>query len=136
MKKTGALGWLLWGLIVPMASVVQADYPIISNRYLADPTSMVHEGRVYVYCSNDDESPVRGGYNIPNVVCISTCDMKNWTDHGIVFDAERDTSWAKKSWAPGAIERDGKFFLYFGNGGGNIGMERSGLQRQEDHRRY
>jgi arabinoxylan arabinofuranohydrolase len=48
--------------------------------------------------------------------------MKNWTDHGIVFDAERDTSWAKKTWAPGAAQRDGKTFLYFGNGGGNIGV--------------
>lgn len=99
-----------------------ADYPIVSNRYLADPASLVTNDRVYVYCSNDDESPVEGGYNIPNVVCISSGDIKNWTDHGIVFDAERDTSWAKKTWAPTAIERDGKFFLYFGNGGGNIGV--------------
>lgn len=99
-----------------------ADYPIVSNRYLADPFSLVTNDRVYVYCSNDDESPVEGGYNIPTVVSVSSSDMKNWTDHGAVFDAERDTSWAKKTWAPIAIERDGKFFLYFGNGGGNIGV--------------
>ncbi len=99
-----------------------ADYPVASHRYLADPSTLVTKDRVYVYCSNDDESPVEGSYNIPNVVCISTSDMKNWTDHGIVFDAARDTSWAKKTWAPCAIERDGKFFLYFGNGGGNIGV--------------
>jgi arabinoxylan arabinofuranohydrolase len=109
-------------LIAAANSVVQADYPIISNRYLADPTPLVHNDRVYVYCSNDDESPVEGSYNIPNVVCISTGDMKNWTDHGIVFDAARDTAWAKKSWAPGVIERDGKFFMYFGNSGANIGV--------------
>ena len=101
---------------------VFADYPVMSHRYLADPASLVHDGRVYVYCSNDDESPVRGSYNIPNVVCISSTDMKNWTDHGIVFDAARDSTWARKSWAPTAIERDGKFFLYFGNGGANIGV--------------
>jgi len=113
---------LLLCLFGTMGSVAQADYPIISNRYLADPTPLVHDGRVYVYCSNDDESPVQGGYNIPNVVCISTSDMKNWTDHGIVFDAARDTTWANKSWAPGVIERDGKFFMYFGNSGANIGV--------------
>lgn len=50
---------------------------------------MTHD-RVYVYCSNDDESPVGGSYNIPNVVCISSNDMKNWTDRGVVFDAEED----------------------------------------------
>ncbi|MBN2163348.1 MAG: family 43 glycosylhydrolase [Pontiellaceae bacterium] len=109
---------LLGGLI----PALHADYPIASHRYLADPSVLVTEDRVYVYCSNDDESPLEGSYNIPNVVCVSSSDMKNWTDHGVVFDAERDTSWAKKTWAPCAVGRDGKVFLYFGNGGGNIGV--------------
>lgn len=104
------------------ATQVSADYPIASHRYLADPTSLVTKDRVYVYCSNDDESPLQGSYNIPNVICVSSTDMKNWTDHGSVFRAEQATKWAKKTWAPGAIERDGKFFLYFGNGGANIGV--------------
>jgi arabinoxylan arabinofuranohydrolase len=99
-----------------------ADYPVVSHRYLADPTTLVTPDRVYVYCSDDDESPVEGGYNIPDVVCVSTADMKNWTDHGSVFRAETDTTWAKKTWAPGAIGRGGKFYLYFGNGGANIGV--------------
>ncbi|HYG22565.1 MAG TPA: glycoside hydrolase family 43 protein [Verrucomicrobiae bacterium] len=101
---------------------VVADYPIVSHRYLADPTSLVTSNRVYIYCSNDDESPVEGSYNIPNVICVSSSDMKNWTDHGSVFRAADSTKWAKKTWAPAAIERDGKFFLYFGNGGANIGV--------------
>ena len=104
------------------APLLLADYPIASHRYLADPSSLVTKDRVYVYCSNDDESPVEGSYNIPNVVCVSSSDMKNWTDHGSVFRASEATTWAKRSWAPAAIERDGKFFLYFGNGGANIGV--------------
>lgn len=99
-----------------------ADYPVASQRYLADPSSLVTKDRVYIYCSDDDESPVEGSYNIPDVVCLSSTDMKNWTDHGTVFRASTQTKWAKKTWAPCAIERDGKFFLYFGNGGGNIGV--------------
>lgn len=105
-----------------LGSPLLADYPIASHRYLADPSTLVTADRVYAYCSNDDESPVEGSYNIPNVVCVSSSDMKNWTDHGIVFEAATETSWAKKTWAPCAIERDGKYFLYFGNGGGNIGV--------------
>lgn len=101
---------------------LRADYPIVSHRYLADPSSLVTKDRVYIYCSNDDESPVQGSYNIPNVICVSSSDMKNWTDHGSVFRAEDSTTWAKKTWAPAAIERDGRFFLYFGNGGANIGV--------------
>jgi len=53
---------------------------------------------------------------------MSSSDLKNWTDHGSVFRASDSTTWAKKTWAPAAIERDGKFFLYFGNGGANIGV--------------
>jgi len=101
---------------------LMADYPVASHRYLADPSPLVTKDRVYIYCSDDDESPVEGGYNIPDVVCVSSSDMKNWTDHGSVFWPEKTTSWAKRSWAPAAIERDGKFFLYFGNGGGGIGV--------------
>lgn len=114
----------LLGHVVSLAIVPQlmADYPIASHRYLADPTSLVTKDRVYIYCSNDDESPVEGSYNIPNVICVSSSDMKNWTDHGSVFRAADSTTWAKRTWAPAAIERDGKFFLYFGNGGANIGV--------------
>jgi arabinoxylan arabinofuranohydrolase len=110
------------GLLSVCCASARADYPIASHRYLADPSSLVVGDRVYVYCSNDDESKVEGSYNIPSVVCISSSDMKNWTDHGEVFRAERETTWAKKTWAPAAIERDGMFFLYFGNGGANIGV--------------
>ncbi|HMP83870.1 MAG TPA: glycoside hydrolase family 43 protein [Verrucomicrobiota bacterium] len=108
--------------LTALTARLMADYPIVSHRYLADPSSLVTQDRVYIYCSNDDESPVEGSYNIPNVICVSSSDMKNWTDHGSVFRAEDSTTWAKKTWAPAAIERDGKFFLYFGNGGANIGV--------------
>jgi len=40
---------------------VRADYPNASHRYLADPASLVTKDRVYIYCSDDDESPVEGG---------------------------------------------------------------------------
>lgn len=108
--------------VMGVATFVQADSSVMSHRYLADPAVLVTKDRVYVYCSNDDDSPLEGGYVIKNIVCVSTSDMKNWTDHGVVFDAEKQTSWAKRTWAPAAIERDGKFYLYFGNGGGNIGV--------------
>lgn len=122
MKHRLLLGLFLLGATAATVSRLSADYPVASHRYLADPTALVVKDRVYVYCSNDDENPVEGGYAIPNIVCVSTRDMKNWTDHGSVFRATDDTTWAKKTWAPAAIERDGRFFLYFGNGGANIGV--------------
>ncbi|MBN2698839.1 MAG: family 43 glycosylhydrolase [Bacteroidales bacterium] len=101
-----------------------ADYPLVSHRFLADPGSLVYNGRVYLYCSNDDENPPTedGGYQMKSIVCVSSSDMKNWTDHGIVFQVPRDASWAGNSWAPSAVERNGKIYLYFGNGGSGIGV--------------
>ncbi|NMB32846.1 MAG: family 43 glycosylhydrolase [Clostridium sp.] len=100
-----------------------ADYPIFSQRYTADPTALVYEGRLYVYCSHDsDATPDQSTYNIPDITCISTDDLKNWTDHGEVFNAKRDSSWAGVSWAPSIVQRNNKFYLYYGNGGNGIGV--------------
>ncbi|MBK8476022.1 MAG: carbohydrate-binding protein [Opitutaceae bacterium] len=102
-----------------------ADYPIVAHRYLADPGALVHDGRVYLYCSNDDDNPTAGDYAMKSIVCVSSCDLKNWTDHGEVLRVPLAATWAAHSWAPAAIERNGKFFLYFGNGGSGIGVASS-----------
>ncbi|MBN2274142.1 MAG: family 43 glycosylhydrolase [Bacteroidales bacterium] len=122
MKKTNRLlvTLIFIGCVIP----VFADYPLVSHRYLADPASLVYNGRVYLYCSNDDENPgtEEGGYQMASLVCISSSDLKNWTDHGVVFRVPRDAAWASRSWAPSIVERNGTFYLYFGNGGSNIGV--------------
>jgi arabinoxylan arabinofuranohydrolase len=81
---------------------------------------------VYLYNSNDDDNLIAGGYQMKSVVCVSSSDLKNWTDHGEVLRVPANGSWANNSWAPAAIERGGKFFLYFGNGGNGIGVASSG----------
>lgn len=106
-------------------NVARADTTIVAHRYLADPAVFVHDGEVYFYCSNDNENALDGGYRMKSLVCVSSRDMKNWTDHGVVFDVTTDAPWANNSWAPSVIERDGKVFLYFGNGGGGIGVASS-----------
>jgi arabinoxylan arabinofuranohydrolase len=124
MKKFINFFIILLIVLTEFSQYTYADYPIASHRYLADPGALVYNGRVYLYCSNDDDNPVdeRGGYSMKSIVCISSSDLKNWTDHGIVFEVPRDASWAGRSWAPSPTERDGKFFLYFGNGGNGIGV--------------
>ena len=101
-----------------------ADYPIASHRYLADPGSLVLDGRVYLYNSNDDDN-AGAGYTMHSVVCVSTSDMKNWTDHGVVFQVPADAKWAGNSWAPQPIARDGTVYLYFGNSGSGVGVATS-----------
>lgn len=113
--------------IIGYCQIVSADYPIVSHRYLADPGALVYKGRVYLYCSNDDENPGddKSGYMMKSIVCVSSSDLKNWTDHGVVFEVPKNCKWAFRSWAPSPVERDGKFFLYFGNSGNGIGVATS-----------
>ncbi len=102
-----------------------ADYPVASHRYLADPAALVHGERVYLYCSNDDDNPTGGGYQMKSLVCVSSGDLKNWTDHGEVLRVPAAAPWASNSWAPAVIARNGRFYLYFGNGGSSIGVASS-----------
>jgi arabinoxylan arabinofuranohydrolase len=106
-----------------ISSTAHADYPIAGHRYLADPGAVAYKGRIYVYASNDDDN--KAGYDMKSNVCVSTADLKNWTDHGIVFQVPRDASWAGMTWAPQPIQRDGTIYLYFGNSTGGIGVATS-----------
>ena len=125
MKKKTILHAFLMLALLATATRMFADYPIASHRYLADPGAMVYNGRVYLYCSNDDDNPVGGGYSMQSIVCVSSSDMKNWTDHGEVFRVPANASWASKSWAPAVISRNGKFYLYFGNNASGVGVASS-----------
>ncbi len=112
-------------LVLVTSAPALADYPIASHRYLADPAALVHGGRVYLYASNDDDNDVAGGYTMHSFVCVSSSDLKNWTDHGIVFQVPADASWAQYSWAPQPVESNGTIFLYFGNNANGIGVASS-----------
>lgn len=43
--------------------ITNADNPIITQKYTADPNAIVYKDRVYVYCSHDDNNP-DNGFNI------------------------------------------------------------------------
>ena len=122
--KSAWICGLVAGLVLA-SPPARADYPIASHRYLADPGSLVIGDRVYLYNSNDDDNPVEGGYEMAAIVCISSDDLKNWTDHGEVLRVPRDASWAGDSWAPSMLKRDGKIFLYFGDSGRAVGVASS-----------
>ncbi|HWD18168.1 MAG TPA: family 43 glycosylhydrolase [Verrucomicrobiae bacterium] len=101
-----------------------ADYPIESQRYAADPTGVEFNGRLYLYCSNDDDNG-SNAYIMHSITCFSTDDLKNWTDHGVVFQAPQDAAWATLSWAPSVVSNNNTLYLYFGNGASGIGVATS-----------
>ncbi len=113
--------------------------PMTTQRFGADPGWMVYDGRLYIYTTNDAFEYYQDGrlqintYNSGTINCVSTADMVNWTDHGAIPVAGRNgrtkngvASWASAAWAPDAawkmINGKPKFFLYFANSGGGIGV--------------
>jgi arabinoxylan arabinofuranohydrolase len=109
-------------IMVGMACASFADFPLISQRYLADPDGLEYNGRLYLFCSGDDDNAIAGGYTMHSIACISTDDLKNWTDHGVVFQVPANAAWAGYAWAPTIAYRNGLFYLYFGNNTGGIGV--------------
>ena len=109
--------------------------PVMTQTYGADPYAMEYDGRLYLYMTGDvyeydtDGNIKENGYGkITTIRVISTDDMVNFTDHGSIQVAGKDGAarWANNSWAPAAAwkEIDGKpkFFLYFADNGGGIGV--------------
>jgi arabinoxylan arabinofuranohydrolase len=99
-----------------------ADNPIISQRFCADPNALVHDGRVYVYCSSDEDIVESYRDGLLNYTLISSDDMVNWTDHGLVFKVKEDSTWADNAYAPSVVFRNDKFYLYYPNAGKSIGV--------------
>ncbi len=109
--------------------------PIIEQHYGADPNVLIYDDTVYFYMTADayeysaaKEIKENSYSKIRSIYVVSTKDMINFTDHGEIVIGGRDgaASWAKNSWAPAAawkmIDGKPKFFLYFADNGGGIGV--------------
>ncbi len=94
--------------------------PIITHIYTADPTARAFEGRIYLYASHDLDD--QKDYWMDDYHVFSTDDLVNWQDHGVVLDAKK--IWASTLYAPDCVydEKSGKYYLYYPNGGSNIGV--------------
>ena len=109
--------------------------PIIEQHYGADPFALVYDDTVYFYMTADayeydekGEIKENSYSKIRSLYVVSTKDMINFTDHGeiTIAGANGATKWAHNSWAPAAawkmIDGKPKFFLYFADNGGGIGV--------------
>ncbi len=105
--------------------------PLLDFHYIADPTAIEYNGRLYVYGTNDHQqyeagTPSNTYEAINSLVVISTDDMVNWTYHGLI-DTKGVAPWIMASWAPTIISKpqsDGStlFSLYFSNSGTGSGV--------------
>ena len=120
---------------VSVYKTLKEHNPVMVQRFGADPWAMVYDGRVYLYMTGDepmleaDGTPRTNNYsNITTLRVLSSADLVNWQDHGSINAAGRNgaAKWAANSWAPCAacqtIDGQDRFFLYFANSGGGIGV--------------
>lgn len=91
---------------------VTGQNPLFTDAFTADPAVTVIGDRLYAYVGHDNAS-VGGWFNMPEWLCYSTTDMKNWTAHGPVLAAKdfvNANSWS--AWAAQVVEKDGKYYYY------------------------
>ena len=91
---------------------VAGQNPLFTDAFTADPAITVIGNTVYAYVGQDKAS-VGGWFNMPNWLCYSTTDMKNWTAHGPVLAAKDFVNANDGSaWAAQVVEKDGKYYYY------------------------
>lgn len=118
--------------VVPHSPKLMRDYanPLVDHHFIADPTSIEYEGRLYVYGTNDTQQYENAESNtyekINSLSIISTDDMANWTYHGEI-PVHEIAPYCNSSWAPSIVSRveaDGKthFYLYYSHNGGGTNV--------------
>ncbi|SOD64120.1 protein of unknown function [Streptomyces zhaozhouensis] len=92
----------------PDLTTAEAGNPFVDGWY-ADPDTVYYDGRYWVFPTTS-----RGYEEQTFLDAFSSTDLVNWTHHERVLDIA-DVSWAERAlWAPAPIERDGRYYLYFG----------------------
>ena len=98
-------------LVAGLAAFGLADNPISSYHYLADPSCTADDEYFYIITDSDDPAG-NSGYTIKQLYAFRSRDMKNWTDFGIVLEAQREYKNITDIWASGvAINRSIEFTM-------------------------
>lgn len=118
------VGKMVLASVFGLAASALADNPISNYHYLADPAAAASDSVFYILTDTDDECPSSGDndYTIRALYLLSSKDMKNWTDHGMVLQHDREVGYIKNIWAPGIAVHDGVFYLIYPNGASGVGI--------------
>ena len=107
------------------ASMAFAANPIITNRFVADPSAHVFGGRMHIYAT-DDQTNSGTYWDSADWRGYSSTDLVNWSNHGSVFAINGGFRWASSlAWAPAAASRNGFYYLYLPVDRTRIGVARS-----------
>jgi beta-xylosidase len=85
-----------------------AGNPVFPGWY-ADPEGIILNDRYWIYPTYSAKYEQQVFFD-----AFSSSDLVRWTKHEKILDTAR-VKWARRAmWAPSIIEKDGKYFLFFG----------------------
>ncbi|HAO47233.1 MAG TPA: arabinan endo-1,5-alpha-L-arabinosidase [Chitinophagaceae bacterium] len=96
----------------------------VLNGWYADPEAAIFNNRYWIFPTYSDLYSKQVFFD-----AFSSPDLVSWTKHEHILDTAA-IKWAKRAmWAPAIVEKDGKYFLFFGandiqnnNENGGIGV--------------
>jgi beta-xylosidase len=81
--------------------------PLFDGWY-ADPEAIIYGKKYWIFPTYSDEYDKQLFFD-----CFSSEDLITWTKHERILD-NKSITWAKRAmWAPGVIEKEGKYYLFF-----------------------
>jgi len=106
------------------ATTALADNPISSYHYLADPSCASDGDTFYILTDVDDyNNQTNWNYDIIGLYAFTSEDMKNWTDHGMIFRSMREFGdYPNNTWASGIAVKNGKVYIVYPDGASGVGM--------------
>lgn len=118
MKKTTILGAVLGcvavfgavgvGFAQDSAAKKTSGNPVFPGWY-ADPEVATFDGKYWIFPTYSADFDDQTFFD-----CFSSTDLTNWTKHERVLTNE-DVKWARRAmWAPSVVEKDGKYYFFFG----------------------
>jgi beta-xylosidase len=82
--------------------------PVFEGWY-ADPEGVIYDDTYWIFPTRSDVYEKQTFFD-----CFSSKDLITWTKHGNILDTT-EVKWAKRAmWAPSAISKNGKYYLFFG----------------------
>ena len=111
-------------LVAGLAVFGLADNPISSYHYLADPSCASDGDTFYILTDVDDyNNQTNWNYDIVGLYAFTSEDMKNWTDHGMIFRSRREFgNYPNNTWASGIAVKNGKVYIVYPDGASGVGM--------------
>ena len=109
--------------VAGLATFSHADNPISSYHYLADPSAASDGDTFYILTDTDDMCNQNSyDYDLIGLYAFTSKDMKNWTDHGLIFKAGREFSYVGNTWASGIAVKNGRIYIVYPDATAGVGM--------------